>query len=149
MKLVLIKDVTHLGRKHDIVDVKSGYGRNFLLPRSLATFATPGLVAQAQKMQEKRVQRRQTMKDQAKELAQKIKNVMLTFSHRVTAKGSLYGAVGASEIAKELAQKIDCPIDSDAIHISSPIKKLGEHRVVVRLAEDVEAVLHLKVTKQA
>lgn len=149
MKLVLIKDVTHLGRENDIVEVKSGYGRNFLLPRGLATFATPGIVAQAQKMQEKRVLRRQNMKEKAKELAQKIKNVVLTFNHRVTSKGTLYGTVSASEIAKELAKQIDFAIDGGAIHINSPIKKLGEHKVTVHLAEDVESVLHLKVTKQA
>lgn len=89
------------------------------------------------------------MRGQAKELAQKIKNVVLTFSRRVTGKGSLYGSVGASEIAKELAKQVDCPIDSEAIILNQPIKKIGEHKVTIHLADEVEAMLHLKVTKQA
>lgn len=149
MKLVLIQDVTHLGRKHDIVDVKSGYGRNFLLPRGLATFATPGLVAQAQMMREKRVKQREQMQSQAKELAQKVKNVVLTFSRRITGKGALYGSVTNSEIAQALAKELSCSIDSEAIHINAPIKKIGEHKVTLQLAEDVKAVLHLKVVKLA
>ena len=149
MKLVLLQDVPHLGKKHDIVDVKPGYGRNFLLPRGLATFATAGLIAEAEKIKEKRIKQRTQMRSQAKELAQKIKNVVLTFSRRVTGKGALYGSVGASEIAKELAKEIKCPIDSDAIVLSNPIKKIGEHKVTIQLAEEVEALLHLKVTKQA
>lgn len=149
MKLVLFQDVPHLGKKHDLVEVKDGYGRNFLLPRGLATFATQGLVAEAEKIKEKRLKQREQMRGQAKELAQKIKNVVLTFSRRVTGKGALYGSVGSSEIAKELAKEIKCPIDSEAIVLSSPIKKLGEHKVTIHLAEEVEALLHLKVTKQA
>ncbi|MBI4836614.1 MAG: 50S ribosomal protein L9 [Candidatus Abawacabacteria bacterium] len=149
MKLVLIQDVPHLGRKHDMVDVKPGYGRNFLLPRSLATFATPALVAQSQKMQAKRLESRKKMQEQAKELAQKIKNVQLTFARRVTSKGTLYGSVGASEIAKDLAKEISCSLDSEAIRMSTPIRKLGEHKVTIHLADDVEALIHLKVIKQA
>ncbi len=149
MKLVLIQDVQHLGRKHDIVDVKPGFGRNYLLPQGLATFATPGVLAQAEKTAERRTKQRQQMQAQAKELAQKIKNVVLTFSRRVTGKGALYGSVSNSEIAKALAKEIDCPIDSEAIQVGSPIKKLGEHRVTLQLTEDVSAILHLKVVKQA
>lgn len=149
MKIVLIQDVQHLGRKHDIVDVKPGFGRNFLLPRGLATFATPGIVAQAEQVKERRIKQREQMQSQAKELAQKIKNVVLTFARRVTGKGSLYGSVSNSEIAQALAKEIKCPIDSEAIKVSTPIKKIGEHRVTLQLTEDVSAILHLKIVKQA
>ncbi len=148
MKLVLIRDVPTLGKKHDIVDVRRGYGRNFLLPNGLATLATEGAIAQLDSIRQKREERRTTMKAQAKELAQKIKNVTLTFEERVTNKGVLYGSIGAHEIADALSKVIDFKIDSDHINVN-PIRNLGEHRATVRLNEDIEAVIHITIKKRA
>ncbi len=149
MKLVLIRDVPTLGKKHDIVDVRRGYGRNFLLPNGLATLATAGSVAQLELIKQKREDRRTKMQAQAKELAQKIKAIPLTFEERVTNKGILYGSVGAHEIADALSKAIDFRIDSDDIALASPLRTLGEHRASIRLNEDTQAVVHITIKKRA
>lgn len=147
MKLVLTQDVQHVGKKHDLVQVKRGYGRNFLLPRGLATIATPGLIAQVQVVQAKKDERKQKMTLQSKELAQKIKDIELVFDAKVTKKGALFGSVSRHDIMMALAKKIDFKIDPDALLLETPIKTLGKHRIKVQLSPEVEAILHLIVKK--
>ncbi len=149
MKLVLNRDVPSLGKKHDIVDVRRGYGRNFLLPNGLATLATEGAVAQVETLKKKREERRTKMQAQAKQLAQKIKETPLTFEERVTNKGVLYGSVGAHEIADALSKAIDFKIDSEDIVIKEPLRTLGDHRVSVKLNEDTQAVVHITIKKRS
>lgn len=149
MKLVLVRDVPTLGKKHDIVDVRRGYGRNFLLPNGLASLATAGAVAQLEMIRKKRDERRAQMKAQAKELAQKIKNVSLTFEERVTNKGVLYGSIGTHEIAEALSKSIEFKIDSDDIVLEKALRTLGDHRATVKLNEDIQAVLHITIKKSA
>lgn len=148
MKLVLTRDVPTLGKKHDIVDVRRGYGRNFLLPNGLATLATEGAVAQLEIIKKKREDRRTKMQAQAKELAQKIKNTPLTFEERVTNKGVLYGSVGAHEVADALSKAIDFKIDSEDIEMKEALRTLGDHRVSVKLNEDTQAIVHITIKKR-
>ncbi len=149
MKLVLTQDVPHVGKKHDLVTVKRGYGRNFLLPKGFATIATPGLVAQVKIIQTKRDERKQKMIAQGKELAQKIKDIELVFEAKVTKKGTLFGSISRHDIMMELAKKIDFKVDPEAIILDAPIKTIGKHRLKVQLGPDVEAVLHMVVKKPA
>ncbi len=149
MKLVLNRDVPSLGKKHDIVDVRRGYGRNFLLPNGLAALATEGAVAQVETIKKKREERRTKMQAQAKELAQKIKGTPLTFEERVTNKGVLYGSVGAHEIADALSKAIDFKIDSEDVVIKEALRTLGDHRVSVKLNEDTQAVVHITIKKRS
>lgn len=149
MKLVLTQDVQHVGKKHDLVEVKRGYGRNYLLPRGLATIATPGLVAQIKVVQSKRDERKQKMTAQAKELAQRIKDVELVFDAKVTKKGALFGSISRSDIVAELAKKIDFKVDPEAILMDAPIKVIGKHRLKVQLSPEVDAVLLVNVKKKA
>ncbi|OGC82583.1 MAG: 50S ribosomal protein L9 [Candidatus Abawacabacteria bacterium RBG_16_42_10] len=149
MKLVLTQDVQHVGKKHDVVVVKRGHGRNFLLPRGLATIATPGLLAQAQIIQTKKEERKQKMTAKAKELAQKIKDLELVFEAKVTKKGPLFGSISRHDVMMKLAKEIEFKIDPDALILEAPIKTLGKHRIKVQLSSEVEAILHLVVKKQA
>ncbi|MBP7057682.1 50S ribosomal protein L9 [Candidatus Gracilibacteria bacterium] len=147
MKLVLNRDVSKLGKKHDVVDVRRGYGRNFLLPQGMATLATPAMVKRSEVLGKKREERKTQMQAQAKELAQKIKNVKLTFEERVTSKGALYGSIDENVIATELSKQIEFTIDPEAIIVGAAIRTLGAHRVNVRLNQDIDAVLHISVKK--
>ncbi len=148
MKLVLTQDVQHVGKKHDLVEVKRGHGRNFLLPRGLATIATPGLVTQSKVIQTKRDERKQKMVAQAKELAQKIKDLELAFDAKVTKKGALFGSISRHDVMMELAKKIDFKIDPDALILEAPIKAIGKHRIKVQLSPEVETILHIVVKKK-
>ncbi|MFH1012742.1 MAG: 50S ribosomal protein L9 [Candidatus Peregrinibacteria bacterium] len=106
--------------------------------------ATPALVLKAQKIQEERVKKMAEVVANAKELAQQLKEVTLTFKQKVKGE-KLYGSIGAKDIAAALlsAQKLE--IDKDKIKISAPIKTLGDHKVTLHLAEGVDATLKVVV----
>lgn len=146
-KLILRKYVPNLGNEGDVVTVKDGYARNYLIPRKLATVAR----GQAFKVveQERRGRESRILKDQteAKVLAEKIGTSSATISKRADEDGTLYGAVSTADIAHALTALGFPKINPDSIHIHAPLKKVGDHTVDVVLAKDISA--QLKVTVQA
>lgn len=144
MEVVLIEKVAKLGQPHDVVRVRPGYARNFLFPEKKAILATPAALAKAAKVQAVRVKKLEEIMANAKSLAEKLKDITLTFKQKV--KGDkLYGSIGAKEIvaAMEEAQKIE--LSKDMVHLSKPIKTVGDHKVTLRLAEGVEVKVTVTV----
>src|SRR5919112_4530619 len=143
--VLLREDVDNLGARGEIVKVKAGYARNFLLPRKLAVVATPGNVKQIE------AERAALLKKEARERATAeaqssvMKSVHLNFERKVGEHGLLYGSVTAMHIADALKEK-GYEIDRRRVHLPEPIKETGEHTVSVRLHREVTVEIPVIVT---
>lgn len=146
MKVILLADLRHRGRRGQVVDVKNGFARNFLLPQGLALEATPG----NQKVfehEKKKIEARHTAeRDAAAGVAERIAGARVVIRKRAQDTGALYGSVTATEIAESLARQ-GVEIDRRQIDLAGGIKTVGEH--VVRIDLHSEVVSELTVTVEA
>ena len=147
MEIILRQTVENLGHPGDVVTVKNGYARNFLLPRGFAFEATPGnlkrIAAERSRLEAAENDRRGS----ASELARKLEEVQLTFSARVGEEGKLFGSVTSADIAEQLAAQ-GFNIEKRLIDLHEPIKALGVYRVPVKLHADVKPEIRVWVIKQ-
>ncbi len=147
MKVILKTRIPNLGHEWDVVTVKDGYARNYLLPKKLASIATPKLVEMAKKRMEERVKKMDELVAGARETAAKLAKVELTFTKK--AKGSkLYGSIAEKDIQAALKKDYKLAIDKDAIRMKENIKELGEHKVTIHLAEGVDAVIKVSIEEE-
>jgi large subunit ribosomal protein L9 len=144
MDVILTKDVEKLGRAGEIVKVKPGYGRNFLLPRGLALLATRGNIAEHEHHRRAIAREQERIQAEYKALASKLGGVSVSIARKVGKEDKLFGSVGVRDIAEALeTQKIS--IDKRLIHLPEPIRSVGAHEVPVRFAPDIEAVIKVNV----
>ena len=147
MDVILRQAIENLGNPGDVVTVKPGYARNYLLPRGLAYEATPGNLKRIANERQRLEAAENTRRDAAKDLAKRIEEVSLTFSARVGEEGKLFGSITASDIAHQLeAQGVQ--VEKRQIDLHDPIKTLGVFRVPVRLHADVHPEVRVWVIKQ-
>lgn len=147
MEIILRQAVENLGKPGDVVKVKPGYARNYLLPHGLAYEATPGNLKRIKQERDRLDAAENERRATAQELAEKVEKVSLTFSARVGEEGKLFGSVTATDIAQQLeAQGLH--IEKRQIDLHEPIKALGVYRVPVRLHADVKPEVRVWVIKQ-
>ena len=147
MDIILRQAIENLGNPGDVVTVKAGYARNYLLPRGLAYEATPGNLKRIAAERQRLESAENTRRDAARELAKRIEEVSLTFSARVGEEGKLFGSITATDIAHQLeAQGVT--VEKRQIDLHEPIKTLGVFRVPVRLHADVRPEVKVWVIKQ-
>jgi large subunit ribosomal protein L9 len=144
MKVILTEEIRGLGTRGDVVTVKDGYARNYLLPKNLAREANAGNLKQIEHERRKWALLAQQEKDAAQKAADKVKGVKITIEKRVGEHGHLFGSVTANEIADGLMAK-GIEVDKRRIELEQPIKNLGVHDVDVRLHRDVTAKIQVEV----
>jgi large subunit ribosomal protein L9 len=144
MKVILTEEIRGLGTRGDIVNVKDGYARNYLLPKNLAREATAGNLKSVEQERKKWALLAQQEKEAAAKSAEKVKGVKITVAKRVGENGQLFGSVTANEIADALEAK-GIEVDKRRIELAHPIKALGTHDVDVRLHRDVSAHIQVEV----
>jgi large subunit ribosomal protein L9 len=146
-KVLLREDVDDLGARGEIVRVRAGYARNYLLPRKLAVQATASNVKQID--QERAALLRKEAKERATADTQsdRLKTLVLEFKRKAGEQGALYGSVTSMDIAEELHEK-GYEIDRHRIHLREPLKRLGEFTVPVRLHREVTVELQVKVSAE-
>jgi large subunit ribosomal protein L9 len=144
MKVILIDEIRGLGTRGDVVNVKDGYARNYLLPKNLAREATPGNLKSVDQERKKWALLAQKEKEQASKAAESVKGTKVTVQKRVGENGQLFGSVTANEIADALTAK-GLQVDKRRIELGHPIKTLGTHDVEVRLYRDVSAQIQVEV----
>jgi large subunit ribosomal protein L9 len=147
MEVILRRAVENLGKPGDVVKVKNGYARNYLLPHNLAYEATPGNLKRIQQERARLEAAESQRRDSAQEVATKLEQVSLTFSARVGDEGKLFGSVTASDIAQQLEQQ-GFRVEKRQIDLHEPIKSLGVYRVPIRLHADVKPEIRVWVIKQ-
>ncbi|MGC5614690.1 50S ribosomal protein L9 [Georgenia sp. Z1491] len=148
-KLILTHEVTGLGAAGDVVEVKDGYARNYLVPRGLADRWTKGGQKQVDQMTSARRTRAIATVEEAQATRDRLQSVPVTVAVRAGEAGRLFGAVSTVDIAEAVAADGGPQLDRRKIEIPAPIKSLGEHRVQVRLHEDVTASLVVNVVPEA
>jgi large subunit ribosomal protein L9 len=147
-KLVLIEDVAHLGKQGDVVEVKAGYARNYLLPNSYATIPTPHNLRLLDKYKIKVQLAREAKIADLKVLAEQCQRVSVTVEANATDEGHLYGSVGPAEVSKSLRGR-NLPVDPEMVKMEGPIKELGLYAVKLNLGYDIESEVKVLVVKPA
>lgn len=147
MKVILLNDQRHLGKRGEIVDVKPGYGRNFLLPQGLAMEATQGNVKVFEQQRAKIDARHAKERDAAQEIANKMAGLRVEIPKRVGETDTLYGSVTAGDVAEALEKK-GFTVDRRRLDLEGGIKTLGEHPVRVELHPEVVAEVTVAVVRE-
>lgn len=139
MKVILLSDVKALGKKGDIVEVAEGYGRNFLLPRSLATEASKGAVTKLNEQQKAQAKREAQMLAETHELAKLLESKPVAVRAKAGGNGKLFGTVTNADIADAITQAFSVAVDKHKIDVKNSIKALGTYPVEIRLGKNVVA----------
>lgn len=147
MELLLRQNVEHLGRIGDVVKVKSGFARNFLLPRGMAVMVTKSNLAEIERARALALVEEQQRVGAMKELATKLAEASVTIEGRANAEGHLFGSVTGAQIAASLREK-GISIDDKAVRLNQPLKEIGVYDVMVHLHASVEATVKVWVVQQ-
>jgi large subunit ribosomal protein L9 len=148
VQVILNEEVLNLGRPGDVVKVRAGYARNYLLPRGLAVEANPRNLRDFEHQKRIAMLKRETLKNQSLALKERIEAVRLTLGARAGEEGKLFGSVTNIDLERALREQ-GLEIDRRRIQLAEPIKQLGEYTVVVRLQPEVEANLKFSVAAAA
>ena len=150
MEVVLLKDVSRLGKAGDVKDVADGYARNFLLQRKLALPATPTALRDVEARLLREDQELQRRAGELATLAQQLEGLTVTFN--IKAKGidgeRLYGSIRDHQVAEELARVTGAAIDRTMVALETPIRTLGTHELTVRLSKDLAPTVKVVVARE-
>ena len=145
MKLILTQEVTGLGAPGDVVEVKAGYGRNYLVPRQLAMPWTRGSEKQIEMIKRARAAREIRSLDDAKEAASRLSGLRVRLQKRAGSGGRLFGSISTADIAAAVKSAGGPELDRRKIEVKNPIKTIGSHQVAVRLHPEVSTSLEIEV----
>ena len=147
MELILIEDVAGLGYKNDIVSVKKGYGRNYLIPQGKAVIASESARKVLAENLKQRAHKLAKIKADAEELAAKLAPVALIIATKVSSTGTIFGAVGNIQIAEALA-KLGFEIDRKTIVVKDTVKEVGSYTATVKLHKEVSVEIPFEVVAE-
>ena len=148
MQIILQEDVDKLGHRGDVVTVKPGYARNFLLPNRLAVEATPGNMKALERIRASLAKKTATELDAAQKQAELLALVALKFSRKTGENDQMFGSVTSGDIADGL-KKEGFEIDKRQVQLADPIKALGEYSVTIKVFRDVTSEIKVHVEKEA
>ena len=147
MEIILKEDIANLGYKNDIVTVKSGYGRNYLIPTGKAIIASPAAKKMLAEELKQRAHKFEKIKKDAEDLAAKLANVSLTIATKVSSTGTIFGSVGNIQIAEEL-EKLGHKIDRKIIVVKDAVKEVGSYKAVVKLHKEISVEIPFTVVAE-
>ena len=147
MEIILKEDVVNLGYKNDIVTVKSGYGRNYLIPTGKAVIASPAAKKMLAEELKQRAHKLEKIKKDAEAVAEALKDVTLTIATKVSATGTIFGSVSNIQIAEELA-KLGHNVDRKIIFVKG-VKEVGSYTATVKLHKEVSVEIPFEVVAEA
>ncbi len=147
MRILLLKDVYHLGHAGDIKKVADGYGRNYLIPQGYAVLATAGALKQAEAIREKAAVVRAQLNNEMSAVSERINNTWITFASKAGETGKLYGSITTQMVADKISEKAGVEIDKRQIDIQ-PIRTIGEHKAHIRLTIDIVPSINILVHRE-
>jgi large subunit ribosomal protein L9 len=147
MEIILREDVQHLGKAGEVVKVRDGYARNYLLPQGLAYLATAGNKKRIVFEAERTAKVRQSEKQSAEVAAAALANVELVFSMKVGEEDKLYGSVTAGDVQRKLEEK-GIHVDKRKVDLPEPLRALGEYKVGLRIHPDVRPEILVRVVPE-
>ena len=147
MKIILLEDIKGLGYKDDVVEVKNGYGRNYLIPQHKAIIATDSALKVLAENQRQRAHKIAQIKADAEAAAAALKDIALTISAKTSETGTIFGSVNAAQIAEAL-EKLGHNIDRKLIDLKQPVKEVGKYVANVNLHRDVVVEIPFEVVAE-
>jgi large subunit ribosomal protein L9 len=147
MEIILKEDVTNLGYKGDIVKVKDGYGRNFLIPTKKAIIATESAKKMLAEDLKQRAHKLERLKNDAIELAEKVKDITLTVGAKTSTTGKIFGAVGPIQLA-DAFEKAGFTVDRKVIVIKDAVKEIGSYKATLKLHKEVNVEVAFEVVAE-
>ena len=147
MKIILKEDIATLGYKDDVVEVKSGYGRNYLIPTSKAVIATESALKVLAENQKQRAHKLAQIKADAEALAESLKEVSLTIGAKTSSTGTIFGSVNNIQIAEAL-EKLGFNVDRKLIVIKETIKEVGSYKALLKLHKEVSVEIPFEVVSE-
>lgn len=147
MKLILKEDVAGLGYKDDVVEVKNGYGRNYLIPTGRGVIATPSALKVLAENLRQRAHKLAQLKADAEALAEALKDVKLSIATKVSETGTIFGSVNAAQIAEAL-KEAGHEIDRKLIALKQPVKEVGNYTATVNIYKEVSVKIPFEVVAE-
>lgn len=147
MKIILKEDIATLGYKDDVVEVKSGYGRNYLIPTGKAVIATESALKVLAENQKQRAHKLAQIKADAEALAESLKEVSLTIGAKTSSTGTIFGSVNSIQIAEAL-EKLGFNVDRKLIVIKETIKEVGSYKALLKLHKEVSIEIPFEVVSE-
>lgn len=148
MKVILRKDLANLGRMGEVVTVKDGYARNYLIPRGYAYYASEGAIRAIEIEKKRHIKRLEQERAKAEAFAQELSQIQLTIPMKVGEEGKLYGSVTPLIISEYLLNEHKIEIDKKQILLEEPIKSLGVFDVKIKLFQDIHATIKVWVINE-
>lgn len=149
VNVILREDVPKLGEAGEVVSVKPGYARNYLLPQQLAYEATESAIQQLERERERSEQQARRDYLEARRRASQLEDLQLTFHARAGSESKLFGSIGSADIADRLnGQGLDFEVDRKQIELDDPIKELGVYNVAIQLHREVRPEIKIWVIKE-
>jgi len=145
IEVILTEKIASLGAEADVVKVKSGYARNFLVPSGKALEVTPATLRRINQLKAKRAEREAAELNEAEELARRINKLKITITLETGETGKAFGSVTAKDLADKLKAELGVEIDRHRIELERPIKETGDHEVTIKLHHDIVAKLNVTV----
>ncbi len=147
MKIILKEDISNLGYKDDVVEVKNGYGRNYLIPQGKAVIATPSALKVLAENQRQRAHKLAKIKADAEALAASLEGVALTIGAKTSSTGTIFGSVNSIQIAEAL-EKLGHNIDRKVIYIKDSVKEVGNYTATLKLHKEVSVEIPFEVVSE-
>ena len=147
MEIILLQDIEKLGKRGEVVNVRKGYGRNFLLPHKLALPATDENRTALEFEKRRAAERKERSKEEALKLSDELAKLKLRLEVKVGEKGKIFGSVTAKNLAEALNER-GITVDRRQIHLPQPIRSLGIHSVTVELHPEVKPAVEVDVVKK-
>ncbi|MDE5941397.1 MAG: 50S ribosomal protein L9 [Muribaculaceae bacterium] len=147
MKIILKEDIQNLGYKDDIVEVKDGYGRNYLIPQGKAIIANPSNIKQLEENQRQRAHKLAKIKADAEAVAASLADVSLTIGAKASATGTIFGSVNNIQISEAL-EKLGHNIDRKIIVLKESVKELGKYTAKINLHKEVSVEIPFEVVAE-
>lgn len=147
MKIILLKDLTKIGKKNEIKEVADGFAKNYLLKKGLATVATESLVKKSEQIKAERAERSERELQQYQDIARKLDGRELEIAVKASQEGKLYASLSAEKVLQEL-KKSGIEINKKDFIFNSTIKEIGEHEAVIELPHNLEIKMKIILTPQ-
>ena len=147
MEIILLEDINNLGYKDDIVKVKDGYGRNYLIPTKKAVIASPSAKKMLAENLKQRAHKLEKIKVEAQKLAEKLQGVSLTIGAKTSSTGKIFGSVNNIQIAEAL-EKEGYNVDRKVIVIKEAVKEVGQYKAILKLHKEVSVKIPFEVVSE-
>ena len=147
MKLILKEDIANLGYKDDVVEVKSGYGRTYLIPQQKAVIATPSALKMLAENQKQRAHKLAKIKADAEAAAAALEGVTLTIGAKTSSTGTIFGSVNSIQIAEAL-EKLGHTVDRKLIYLKDAVKEVGSYKATIKFHKEVSVEIPFEVVSE-